>query len=529
MNLLSALRSHIALDEKPMLALDPVEDMSRSEMISKASDLRTQRDVIREKIKELGGSSEATELRNQLGALNSKISNLEKMQSQAKDESVAFDYASVREYDADGRLHVAKTHISKANVCPYYGREIPFAEQLGLAPETIYKMYRHPDELKKAADTFNNLPLLSKHVAVSADQHPSDLVIGSTGTDAEFKFPYLDNSLVVWTRSGIAAIEEEVQKELSCAYRYTADMTPGSIDGEAYDGVMRDIVGNHVALVKAGRAGPDVVVGDNALPKLKELFMSSATVLSPKAAVAKGALIVFLRPLLAADAQIDLNPILLGINQANFSDKKASIFTAIQTLLQGKLAKDAKLDGVTELLNALDEFKEEEEDDVKSKKGLAGKDKKAKDADEDDDDDDEKKKKKAADALKAAADAEEDEKKEKKAAEDKKGMDTAIETAVSAAVKKVKDDARAMREAEKIVRPYVGDLAIACDSAEDVYKIALETLGVETKGVHPSAYRAILKAQTLPGSARNPSHAMDSASVKGFSERFPEANRIKSL
>jgi hypothetical protein len=43
-------------------------------------------------------------------------------------------------------------------------------------------------------------------------------------------------------------------------------MTPGvSPQGEKYDGVMRDIVGNHVALVKEGRAGADVVVGDSKL------------------------------------------------------------------------------------------------------------------------------------------------------------------------------------------------------------------------------------------------------------------------
>lgn len=449
----------------------------------------------------------------------------------AMDEACAFDEASARTYDADGRLHVAKTHISKANVCPYYGREIPFFQELGLNPDTIYQLYRHPDELKKAAETFNNLPLLSKHVAVGPDAHPSDLVIGSTGTDAEFGFPYLDNSLVVWTRSGIAAIEEEVQKELSCAYRYRAEMTSGTVDGQHYDGVMRDLVGNHVALVKAGRAGPDVVVGDSALPNLKELFMPSATVLSRKAAVAKGALLVFLRPKLAADAQIDLTTILKDINQSNFGEKKSGILAGLKSAVEGKLAKDASVDDVTELLDALEEAEEaedetaEDEDDDDDDDKKKAKDKKAKDAkaakDADKDDEDDKKKAKDAEMK--------DEDDKKKKAEDKKAMDTAIDTAVDSAVKKAKDDSRLMREAERIVRPYVGDLAIACDSADDVYKIALETLGVDTKGVHPSAFRAILKAQSLPGSTKLPAHAMDSATVKGFNDFYPTANLIKSL
>jgi uncharacterized protein len=82
-------------------------------------------------------------------------------------------------------------------------------------------------------------------------------VIGSTGTDAAFETPYLRNSLVVWARDAIEDIESEIKKELSSAYRYRADMTPGTYEGMPYDGVMRDIVGNHVALVDSGRAGPD--------------------------------------------------------------------------------------------------------------------------------------------------------------------------------------------------------------------------------------------------------------------------------
>lgn len=178
---------------------------------------------------------------------------------------LALDYASARSYDADGRLHVALTHISKANICPYLGKEIPGAEDLGLDPEKVYQLLRDADELAKAAPTFNNLPLLSKHVPVGADDHQPDLVIGSTGTNAAFELPYLDNSLVVWARSAIDDIEAEEKKELSSAYRYRADMTPGEYLGEPYDGVMRDIVGNHVALVREGRAGTDVVVNDSAL------------------------------------------------------------------------------------------------------------------------------------------------------------------------------------------------------------------------------------------------------------------------
>ena len=31
------------------------------------------------------------------------------------------------------------------------------------------------------------------------DEHPQELVVGSTGKEAEFVGPYLSNSLVIWT------------------------------------------------------------------------------------------------------------------------------------------------------------------------------------------------------------------------------------------------------------------------------------------------------------------------------------------
>jgi 8-oxo-dGTP pyrophosphatase MutT (NUDIX family) len=197
---------------------------------------------------------------------------LEKLHGEAKDcgrpamdASLAFDRSSVRTYDADKRLHVSSTPISKSNVCEYLGREIPGAEELGLDPSKRYRLWRHPAELAKAAPTFNNIPVLSRHVPVSAEDHKPEDVIGSTGTDAEFLKPYLKNSLVIWAKSAIDDVEREAKRELSSAYRYRADMTPGKTpDGEVFDGVMRDIVGNHVAIVQTGRAGHDVVVADSA-------------------------------------------------------------------------------------------------------------------------------------------------------------------------------------------------------------------------------------------------------------------------
>jgi hypothetical protein len=198
-----------------------------------------------------------------MGYTTAKAGNMVRVSSM-----LAFD-RSLRSKDVDGRLHVERCNISKAIVNPYLGSEIPGFEDLGLNPGQTYYMLRDPEELRKAAPTFNNLPVLLHHIPVSADDPRQDLVVGTTGSDAEFDAPYLCTSMAIWTAEAIALIESEQQEQLSSAYRYEPDMTPGVYEGTRYDGVMRNIVGNHVALVEVGRAGPDVVVSDEEISTMR--------------------------------------------------------------------------------------------------------------------------------------------------------------------------------------------------------------------------------------------------------------------
>lgn len=573
---------------------------------------------------------------------------------------LAFDRGSVRTKDKDGRLHVELTNISKANICPYRGEEIPDWRELGLEPGRVYQLLRDPEELAKAAPTFRNLPLLNRHVPVTAEAHKPELVIGSLGTDATYADPYLKNSLVVWAADAIKAIEladadpehEDAMKELSSAYYYKADMTPGYYLGARYDGVMRDIVGNHVALVKDGRAGADVIVGDTAMPKLardgtwneddhqravngqfgaggasqaikdhpnysekdweylrakgwsdaeikerwdsehkdgkgpvkhfkgpdmvgylnegkkgaadrtamdsKETTMSK-TVLTRKGALLQGALTVYLKPLLAQDAQIDLAPALKGVGPKNFKSRKATIASAVTAATQGKLAQDASLDGLVGLLDALEDVAPIEAMDEEEPDFLAG----AADADDpsekvmaflqdkisaddcaavksmlsppaaqdEDDSEDEPEPKPAEDEDETEAEPKPAEDEDEEEMVTKTAMDAAISASVKAATEKAARQQREIRVAEEAVRPWVGNI-MAQDSAAGVYSTALKALGVDVNGVHPSAFPAILKAQPLPGAKRrdtSPALAQDSAQVKSFAERFPDAARIANV
>lgn len=383
-------------------------------------------------------------------------------------ESLAFDRASVRTIDANGRLQISRTNISKANVNAYYGREIPRSEELGLEPDKLYRLWRHPDELRKAAKTFNNIPVLSKHIPDFPTDPPNEFRVGVTHSNAEFDGTYLTVGMSIWDNSAIAGIESGEQRELSASYKYVADMTPGvTPDGEPYDGVMRDIFGNHEALVPDGRAGPDVLVADSLPPELNHMRKHKVA-----------AIRATLKPLLAQDADLEaeVRKALLALDEAEKEDEK-----------ENKTADD-------------------EDDDEKDKKKTA----------DDEDDEDDKDKKKTADDE----DDEEDDKVSKTA------MDSAIRLAADSATKKAAENFRKVREAEQIVRPLIGDV-VAMDSAEDVYRTALEQSGVDIAGVHPSAYPAMVKMAISQKENSRPVIAQDSASVSEFEKAFPTAGKLK--
>ena len=179
-------------------------------------------------------------------------------------KGVTFDAApSQRETDENGFLHVGASHITKATVNPYYGREIPGWQEAGLDPETVYYGLRDPEELQASLETWAGLPLHIEHHIDSAEEPQKLTRVGAVGTGAVWNPPYVDAPLTVWDRAAIDAIEDGSFRELSCAYRYDPDFTPGSYEGIPYDFIMRNIRGNHVALVEEGRAGPDVVVADS--------------------------------------------------------------------------------------------------------------------------------------------------------------------------------------------------------------------------------------------------------------------------
>lgn len=409
----------------------------------------------------------------------------------------AFD-RSARRIDADGRLHVDRSHISKATVNPYYGKEIPGYEALGLQPDTVYRLFRDPVELERGAATFARLPILSEHVPVTVDTPRPDLVVGAIGSEITFTPPYLDADLCVWDATAIAGIETDKVRELSCAYRYVPVMEPGEFEGQPYDGRMTEIQGNHLALVEVGRAGSDVVVADANPFNFKETAMKMS-----KLGKALFAALCAASPVLAADSAL---PALVGTaNRKTFKkdDVKAKLLALDASIDSNQL--DAVLDAIldveqdpkpveTPAAAAADESPAD-----KLRALLAGK---VDDATLE-----------AACGLLATPAADADPKEEP-------GMK---KEDVTAAMDGLRKELREANEATREVRHIVGDVAM--DSAAEIYGFALDHMKVDRAGVEGApALRALFKVAAANKASTAPVHvAQDSA---GLAAKFPGAARF---
>jgi uncharacterized protein len=386
---------------------------------------------------------------------------------------IAFDRISLRHFDVDKRLHVEKCNISKACVNPYLGREIPNSEALGLDPTKIYMLLRDPAELAAAAPTFNNLQLLMTHIGVNASEPQLELTVGTIGSDVNFEAPYLQASIAVWTEEAIKLIESKAQAQLSCSYRYRADMTPGTYEGVAYDGVMRDIRGNHVALVEEGRAGSDVFVSDSLPSELRTMFKF------PKLIAA-----------LKAFAPTATNDQLTAFDAAMTEEMEAK---------DADLTPEEKKKAEDEYRKSMDKAADASlSDEEKSEAWGKAKDKKRRARDGNPDPESTNSNARAGDAVVAGP----------REGEVGAALDAALkagkfiskadaDTLAADAAKRASNDAvtriNALHKAREDVKPLVG--VVAFDSAEAVYAFALKECKIPTEGVPSAAYGALVAAE----------------------------------
>lgn len=422
---------------------------------------------------------------------------------------------SVRHYDENGFLHVDVCNITKEQVAPYYGREIPGWQELGLVPDKIYYGYRPFEEIEKAAETFNNLPLLFEHVEDGADKNNQDLRVGSLGTDAKAVNPYLTNSLAVYDKKAIQAIESGEKKELSSAYRYEPVFKAGFFDGQRYDFRMENIRGNHVALVKEGRAGSDVVVADsNSIKKGEKMSTKLKNFISKLSSKKDMAMDEDLEEALKEAIREEVKELSPEVKveeevtgDAESVDKR-KLIDEIGGILKGKVDEELwrTVIGKAEKLAYNDSTASADDEEIKAEDACA----------------------KDADFAEGVKYGEEMEKKERKKLDREHESEGAKAAMDAASIRlSIMNEFKQKNEAAQSVRSLIGSVdPMAFDSADDIYAKALELNGYNIKDFTKSAYRGMVEVLKKTKSEKS-GMSFDSAASKGVIDKFPELGKVK--
>ena len=159
-------------------------------------------------------------------------------------------------------MEVRSNPISKVGVFPYLGEEIPGAPE----PDKIYYVYRPAEELarQETIDSFKLMPFIDEHEVLGVGGMPAERkgMQGVIGEQVYFDPPYLRGNLKIHSNAAQSLIKAG-KVELSPCYGCDWVAESGEFEGKPYQYVQRNIMGNHLALVKEGRTGPDVAVLDH--------------------------------------------------------------------------------------------------------------------------------------------------------------------------------------------------------------------------------------------------------------------------
>lgn len=120
---------------------------------------------------------------------------------------------------------------------------------------------RHPDDVfdQASMETLKYAPITIEHPPeMVTPQNVAEYSVGHTTERVEKLDEKLDTDLIIEQERGIDAVEKEGIRELSCGYEADIVEEPGVYNGAPYDFRQVNIRYNHLALVKRGRAGPEI-------------------------------------------------------------------------------------------------------------------------------------------------------------------------------------------------------------------------------------------------------------------------------
>jgi uncharacterized protein len=130
------------------------------------------------------------------------------------------------------------------------------------ADGSVRREYRPATEVAspESLASFAAKAITLEHPPILLDStNTKDYQIGFSGTEVVYDDGFVRAVMTITDKDAIERIMRGDAKEVSAGYRVNYDATPGVTDsGENYDGIQKEINGNHIAVVRRGRAGPQV-------------------------------------------------------------------------------------------------------------------------------------------------------------------------------------------------------------------------------------------------------------------------------
>ena len=185
-----------------------------------------------------------------------------------------YDVSAIQNYEFtdEGYLRV-KARIARTGIQSYTD-----------ASGGIRLEYRPEEEVAAdaALDSFREKCVTKEHPPVLLDaSNTKDYAVGFTSADVSYSEGFVESTLTVTDKETIDEIMRGNVREVSCGYKVDYSPEPGiTSDGQHYDGIQKNIRGNHVAIVNRARGGAQVrLMLDSADAAVNDLFNHSTGVI----------------------------------------------------------------------------------------------------------------------------------------------------------------------------------------------------------------------------------------------------------
>ena len=185
-----------------------------------------------------------------------------------------YDVSAIQNYEFtdEGYLRV-KARIARSGIQSYTD-----------ASGGIRLEYRPEEEVAAdaALDSFREKCVTKEHPPVLLDaSNTKDYAVGFTSADVSYSEGFVESTLTVTDKETIDEIMRGNVREVSCGYKVDYSPEPGiTSDGQHYDGIQKNIRGNHVAIVNRARGGAQVrLMLDSADAAVNDLINHSTGVI----------------------------------------------------------------------------------------------------------------------------------------------------------------------------------------------------------------------------------------------------------